>query len=48
VRNITEAWGEWFEEDSGQRAVGMVGGTSIKRIVIIFRRASASDDEELT
>lgn len=48
VRNITEAWGELFEEDSGQRAVGTVAGTSIKRTVTIFRRASASDDEEST
>ncbi|MFT4067652.1 hypothetical protein [Paraburkholderia sp.] len=36
VRHLTDVWSEQFEEDSENREVGSVGGTSIKRSVTIF------------
>ncbi|MBB3815684.1 hypothetical protein FHY13_004091 [Xanthomonas arboricola] len=45
-RLLVEAWGEEVEEDSEDRQVGTVGGTSITRHVTVYRRVPSQPDDE--
>jgi hypothetical protein len=43
---LAVAWGDEVEEDSEEREVGTVGGTSITRHVTIYRRVPKQPDDE--
>ena len=45
-RLLTEVWGDDIEEDSEDREVGTVDGTSIIRQVTVYTRAIGQPDDE--